>query len=827
MTRQFSLYDEAARYALVAVPAPVDEVFSYRVPEALEPQAIPGMRVSVRFGGRKVQGVIVETAEKPPAGVDPRRVRAVEDCLDRDAVIGPLMLALIQQIASTYLVGPGEVAQLALPPGSRDPSAGRRVRIERAPAVDDRLSTAALSVLEAARAAGAESRWVTAAVIRRRTSLQSLHASLYELSAAGLVEVLDEWNGSEPGAHRIAARLCAGVDVAVAHEATGRAPAQRRVLEALLAEPSHQIDVATMTKQLGITHSVLSALQHKELVELERRPLEEATPWKLGAGGAGGFVLTADQELALCSVKRAIDERALHPALLHGVTGSGKTEVYLRAAAHALRAGRAALLLVPEIGLTPQLEERARAVLGDRVSVLHSGMADGARARAWWRVRRGESRVVVGPRSAVFAPLADVGLIVIDEEQDGAYKQHERPRYNGRDVARWRARLEGAAVLMGSATPAVESYRQASAAAWELLRLPRRVRRQPMPEVSLVDMRREWKECGRSLISRRLEDSIAARLERREQALILLNRRGFATVLLCRACGERVECPHCAVSLTVHRSDRTLRCHYCDHRAPVPTVCVACGAAVLHELGHGTERLQATLRQRFPGARIERFDADQTQRRGAHARILSRFGKGDIDVLVGTQMLAKGHDFPRVTLVGVVGADTALSMPDFRAAERTFQLLTQMAGRAGRGEVAGEVLLQAHQPGHYAIEAAMHHDFEAFYEREIEYRRRLRYPPFVALAACVCRGKLAASVKEDADRLAAALRAEAGEGIDVLGPASPPISRLRGKYRVQLLLKAATRGDLSDHLRRSMRRLRQARRLPRDLVVDIDPQSLL
>lgn len=827
MTRQPSLYEEPARYALVAVPAPVDDAFSYRVPEALESRAMPGMRVSVRFSGRSLRGVIVETAAEPPAGVDPRRVRALDDCLDREAVIGPLMLVLIRQIASTYLVGPGEVAQLALPPGSGDPAASRRVRIERSPLSADRLSATSLSVLEAARAAGADGRWVSASTIRRRTRELAVHAALYELRAAGVAQVRDEWSGAEPGAHRIVAQLRDAVDLATAHAATVRAPAQRRALEALLTESSRQIDAATMVRRLGITHSVLSALERKELVDLERQPVQEVTAWQLGAGGAGDFVLTADQQRALAAVERAIDERALHAALMHGVTGSGKTEVYLRAAAHALRAGRSALLLVPEIGLTPQLEERARAVLGDRVSVLHSGMADGARSRAWWRVRRGDSRVVVGPRSAVFAPLTDVGLIVIDEEQDGAYKQDERPRYNGRDVARWRARLEGAAVLMGSATPAVESYRQAAAAGGELLQLPHRVRRQAMPEVSLVDMRREWKKYGRSLVSRRLEDGVVARLERREQALILLNRRGFAPVLLCRACGERVECPHCAVSLTVHRSDRTLRCHYCDHRRPVPSVCVACGASVLHDIGHGTERLQAALRQRFPGATIERFDADQTQRRGSHGRILSRFGKGEIDVLVGTQMLAKGHDFPGVTLVGVVGADSSLSMPDFRAAERTFQLLTQMAGRAGRGDVAGEVILQAHQPDHYAIEAAMQHDFVAFYEREIEYRRRLRYPPFVALAACVCRGKLAVTVKEEADRLAAVLRTDVGEGIEVFGPASPAISRLRGKYRLQLLLKAPTRGDLSDHLRRSVRCLRQRRQLPRDLVIDIDPQSLL
>ena len=827
MTLQPSLYDEAARYALVAVPAPVEDLFSYRIPAALEPRAMPGMRVSVRFGGRRLQGVIVETVDEPPVGVDPRRVRPVDDCLDRDAVIGPVLLALVQRIASTYLAGPGEVAQLALPPGPRDPAAARQVRLGPQACVDDRLSDAACAVLEAARAAGAATRWIAASAIRRRVGGQPLHAALYELSAADLAEVRDEWGGAEPGAYRIVARLCDGVDAVACRQATGRAPVQRRALRALLQAPSREADAASLSRCFDVAHSVLSALERKGLLELERRPLEEEVTWKLGAGGAGEFVLTADQERALCEVERAVDERARRPTLLHGVTGSGKTEVYLRSAAHALRAGRSALLLVPEIGLTPQLEERARAVLGDRVSVLHSGMADGARARSWWRVRRGDARVVVGPRSAVFAPLADVGLIVIDEEQDSAYKQEERPRYNGRDVACWRARLEGAAVLMGSATPAIESYRKASSAAWGLLRLPSRVRRQAMPEVRLVDMRREWKACGRNLVSRPLEESIVARLERREQALILLNRRGFAPVLLCRACGQRIECPHCAVSLTVHRADRTLRCHYCDHRTPVPGVCIACGATVLHDVGHGTERLQAALRQRFPAARIERFDADQTQRRGAHGRILSRFGKGDIDVLVGTQMLAKGHDFPGVTLVGVVGADAALSMPDFRAAERTFQLLTQMAGRAGRGEVAGEVVLQAHQPDHYAIEAAMHHDFVAFYEREIEYRRRLRYPPFAALATCVCRGKLAASVKEEADRFAGALRAEAGEGIEVLGPASPAIARLRGKYRVQLLLKAATRADLGDHLRLSIQRLRQQRQMPRDLVIDIDPQNLL
>jgi len=612
-----------------------------------------------------------------------------------------------------------------------------------------------------------------------------------------------------------------------AHQLTLRAPKQAAALAGLAEFARQSRPEKELREQLGLTRAVLTGLAAKGIVE--RLSLtEEAQPAEvLPHDGAGSFDLTPAQRAAVDMLFARIESTAGDPVLLHGVTGSGKTEVYLRAAAHAVDAGRGVLLLVPEIGLTPQLEQRARAVLGDQVVVVHSRMAAGARARAWWRLRSGSARVVVGPRSAVFSPIENVGLIVVDEEQDSAYKQAERPRYHGREVALWRARLEQAAIVLGSATPAVESFAAGRAGDWSVARMPDRVGKRPLPATELVDMRVEWRASGRTLVSRRLEEALAVRLERQEQALIMLNRRGFASAIVCRSCGDRGECPNCAVSLTYHRQDAALVCHYCDHREAVPSICRQCGATALHDIGHGTQRLQEALMKRFPSARIERFDADRTQRRGAHTRILSSFGRGEIDVLVGTQMLAKGHDFAAVTLVGVVGADASLGVPDFRAAERTFQLLTQVAGRAGRGALAGEVILQAHQPDHYAIEAALRHDFEGFYAREIDFRRRLAYPPFSALAVCLCRGKVATQVKEDADRLAAALREVTGEHARVLGPASPPIGRLRGKYRLHVIVKVRDREELPVFIGAALDRLQAEGRKPSDLIVDIVPDSLM
>ncbi|MGD8816255.1 MAG: primosomal protein N' [Acidobacteriota bacterium] len=605
-----------------------------------------------------------------------------------------------------------------------------------------------------------------------------------------------------------------------------RAPAQRRIVELLWERDGGEtVEKVCAAAQCGA--AVVDAMVSRGLLERGRAaaPADSSTAWSAGDDGAGRFALMPSQRRALDRIEELGD--GFHSLLLHGVTGSGKTEVYLRAAKSVIERGRTALLLVPEIGLTPLLAHRAEAVLGDAVGVLHSGLSEGERLANWWRARSGSIRAIIGPRSAIFAPLDDVGLIVVDEEQDGAYKQDEMPRYHGREVALERGRLEGAAVVLGSATPAVETYWAMSRGHHEILPMPDRVARRPLPQVTVVDMREEWQRNGRSLLSEALEQQVDECLQRGDQALLLLNRRGFAASLLCRSCGQRVGCPDCSVSLTLHRAERALRCHYCDHHSPVPEACAVCGSRQLHEVGHGTQQLEHAVKERFPRARVRRFDADETRRKGAHAQILSAFGRGELDLLVGTQMLAKGHDFPGVTLVGAVGADDALALPDFRAAERTFQLLTQMAGRAGRGENPGVVVLQAYQPEHYAISASVRHDYEAFYAREIEFRRRLAYPPFEALIACLCRGRVAVAVKEEADILAGALRDGAGDTIDVLGPASPPLGKLRGQHRVQVLLRGRDRAAMRELLQRTLRQLRQQRRAPRDLRIDVDPINLM
>lgn len=824
-------------FAEVAVPVPAGTTFTYRIPPHATALVMPGSRVVVKFSGRRLTGVVTATRSRPPQGVAPGKIQDLDDCLDPSPLLSPLLLALTRWVAEQTMSSWGEALRTALPSGI-DRISRRRVRLTAAgrraaqspdgSGHDATLSNDARALLEALSKGREGAR--TLGSLRRQSSGGVTCARLYELARRELVEIEDEWSSGVGGRWRSVIVPARHISEQVALERTARAPAQRRVVELLWGRNRSQdgglaVDAVREAARCGV--SVVNSMVSRGLLETRREVIavDERGAWSGGDDGAGRFALMPSQQAALDRILQMSD--GFNTVLLHGVTGSGKTEVYLRAAKSIVGGGRTALLLVPEIGLTPLLAHRAKAVLGDAVGVLHSGMSQGERLANWWRARSGSIRVIIGPRSAVFAPLEDVGLIVVDEEQDSAYKQDETPRYHGREVALRRARLESAIVVMGSATPAVETFFAASRGRHEILPMPVRVAGRPLPRVEVVDMREEWKRSGRSLLSERLEEQVEECLQRGQQALLLLNRRGFAASLLCRSCGQRIPCPECSVSLTLHRADRALRCHYCDHRTPVPELCPVCGSPQLHEVGHGTQQLEQAVTSRFPRARVRRFDADETRRKGAHAEILSAFGRGEIDLLVGTQMLAKGHDFPGVTLVGAVGADDALGLPDFRAAERTFQLLTQMAGRAGRGEKPGRVVLQAYQPDHYAIAAAAEHDYAAFYAREIDFRRRLAYPPFEALVACVCRGRNAMVVKEEADHLAGALRERAGSAIHVLGPASPPLGKLRGLHRVQVLLRGQDRPALRALLRDALHGLRQERRAPRDLRIDVDPLNLM
>jgi primosomal protein N' (replication factor Y) len=604
---------------------------------------------------------------------------------------------------------------------------------------------------------------------------------------------------------------------------------QRDALDILVGAPAGL--PTSELRDRGVTADVLGRLVKRGLASIrddrdERDPFERAALVDVPPDAARD--LTEEQRCALATLSALADARDFRVALLHGVTGSGKTEIYLRLAERVCRAGGRVLLMVPEIALTPSVAALFRGTFGSRVAIQHSALSDGERHDQWHRIRRGDVDVVVGTRSAVFAPIDSLALVIVDEEHDSSYKQEETPRYHGRDVAILRASRERALVILGSATPSMESYQNAASGKYTRVTLERRVLDRPLAAVRLVNMRAEYAEEGPDVvISRDLAIAIGERLQRREQVLVLLNRRGYSTAVFCRQCGDTFECPNCSVSLTVHtaRHGWRARCHYCNYSVAVPKTCRKCAAPYLEHSGYGTERVEEHLRERFPEARIGRIDRDSVRRKGALTQLLSTFAAGELDILVGTQMIAKGHDFPRVTLVGVISADVGLGLADFRASERTFQLLTQVAGRAGRGERSGEAIVQTLYPEHYSIQLACRQDYAAFFEREIVYRRGMRYPPFLSLINGVVRGRSFEEAMQYAQDIVCRLEPSAAIGtFTILGPAPAPLGRLRGEHRVQFFLKGARRADMRNALSQVVAAMPEVRRR---LTIDVDPLSVL
>ena len=607
---------------------------------------------------------------------------------------------------------------------------------------------------------------------------------------------------------------------------SGLGPRQRETLEELAGAPAG-LPVATL-RDRGIGADVLARLAARGCVAF-REERDDRDPFvRSGLTAVApnpARILTAEQSAAVGRLGTMADVGRFGVALLHGVTGSGKSEIYLRVAERVCRAGRRVIVLVPEIALTPAVAARFRGTFGDRVAIQHSGLSAGERHDQWRRIREGLVDVVVGTRSAVFAPAEHVGLIIVDEEHDSSYKQEETPRYHGRDVAVMRGSRDGALVILGSATPSMETFQHAETGKYVRVSLHRRVHDRALADARLVNMREEYAALGPNVvISRPLAAAIEDRLARREQVLVLLNRRGYATAVFCRQCGDTFDCPNCSVSLTVHGTRGRWRgqCHYCNYIVAVPSECRMCAAPYLEQTGFGTERVERDLAERFPEARIARVDRDAMRRQGSLTTILSRFAARDLDLLVGTQMIAKGHDFPRVTLVGVISADVGLGLADFRASERTFQLLTQVAGRAGRGERAGEAVIQTLFPDHYSVRLACAQDYRAFFEREIAFRRNMRYPPLVSLVNVVVRGRSFDEATQMARGLVGALARHAG--VTVLGPAPAPLTRLRGEHRVQLFLKGTRRRVMREALRGA---LAKRPRLRRKVTVDVDPLNVL
>ena len=800
-------------YCDVSLPVPLDQPFTYALPETLRHRVRAGSRLVVPFGARKLTGVILSCHDDRPQVAAREALRL----LDAEPVLDSGLLALGRWIAGYYCAPLGEVLRGMLPlsaeirrgkiwsltDAGRD--AARQLLLDSSP---DDPATQVLRLLE--------KRPLSYAYLNR--TLPLAEKAIRSLERRGFLiaeEVQKERDPLRAPSDRLRVELAG-------HPANGHRNKAERELHAFLElhPGSHNLkDLEGMVKNAS---AAARSLARKQAVTLKPEPVE----MRFGPVRAR-HILNPTQQAAFEQIRAVVESRKFHAFLLNGVTGSGKTEVYLNAIEAVLAQGRGALLLVPEIALTPAMAGQFFSRFSDRVAILHSAFSDVERIEQWRRIRSGAALVVVGTRSGVFAPVRNLGLIVVDEEHDGSYKQEETPRYNGRDVAVVRAQAAGACVVLGSATPSLESRYNAQCGKYTLIELPARIEQRPMPSVELIDMRQEFLETRRqATFSRKLLQALAARLENGEQAIILLNRRGFSSFVACRSCGERIQCINCSVTLTFHKRDRRLLCHYCGYAQKPPTVCPGCASEHMYFLGLGSERVEEELHREFPKARIARLDRDTVTGKRQYETILHGFRDGDYDILVGTQMIAKGHDIPNVTLVGVISGDTGLGMPDFRAAERTFQLLTQVAGRAGRGSTPGVVLIQTINPDHYAIRLAAAHDYPAFYEKELAFRRAMHYPPFSAMANVLVRSER----KEMALRMStelAHLMTPPPEKLRVMGPAEAPVPRLHNEYRYQFLIKAASRKALNALLQRIRCFALEHKWGATALMIDVDPLSLM
>jgi primosomal protein N' (replication factor Y) len=806
----------------VALPVPLDMVFTYRVPADATP--VVGGRVLVPFRQRRMTGIVVELHDRKPSVT----TKSIQSVLDPAPVFDGQLLRLGRWVADYYLAPLGEVfrtmlplnaefkrgiayritkeGQLALHLAGMSGSSARSQRTPEEQAAEFRV----LDHLAAQEPAPGE------AVQVREESLRSA-ARVSRSILSGMVR--KKWLAREDvSAVRDATRT---IKIASLKSADGKLnDNQRRLIETLVASGG-RVPVGEL-QALEVPRTTLSTLVKRNLLEIIEEPAGFAIS-RSKPRPSFEFDFNSAQQGALNRLREAVEARKFSGILLHGVTGSGKTAVYLAGMRAVLDAGRSAILLVPEIGLTPAVAADLHQIFGDEVAILHSALSDKERAQQWHRIKSGDARMVVGTRSAVFAPVADLALIIVDEEHDSSYKQEETPRYHARDIAVVRAKMANAVVVLGSATPSLESYFNATKNKYALVELPDRVEQRPLPEVEIIDMRQEFQETGHEqVISRKLAAEIKERFDRKEQVMVLLNRRGYSPVVLCRTCGKTLQCRNCAISMTHHKREHKMVCHYCGFMAPVPKVCAECGSEYVYFLGTGSEKLEELLHGMFPQARIARLDRDTVRGHEDFERTLNALSEGELDLLVGTQMIAKGHDIHGVTLVGVVGADSALALPDFRAAERTFQLLTQVAGRAGRGQSPGKVILQTYFQDHYAVQYASRHDFTGFYEKELRLRSWMHYPPYSALANVLIRSNKLDEALEWSGTLGKWFEKHRHDGVRVLGPATAPIVRLKRDYRYHFVLKSPSREKLNATLR-AMLAYASSQRIPRtQVIVDVD-----
>lgn len=841
---------EMAR-VIVDVPSKdTDRPFDYLIPEELRPWVEVGSRVGVPFGHRTLQGFVISLHPRPE--MDTAKMKPIQEVLDVMPPLSPELLELGEWMKERYACRYISALQSMLPTALK----GKAERYISLGEPDAGLSDESGGLFALLPESELEQEIIRFVSQRGEVLLQQLTRAFPD-AAATVKALIGRGRLSEfqQIKDKLQKKTMKAVELAVSSEEAyaalasfpAKAQRQKEVLQYIVEmEDFLPISQKDLLQTLGVTAGTVKALADKGLITLEdvevfRDPYRgrHFTP-------SAPLALTPEQQAVYRSIVRKLDERKHGAFLLHGVTGSGKTEIYLQTIQRCLDQERQAIVLVPEISLTPQMVERFKARFGDRVAVMHSRLSDGERYDEWRKIREGRASVVVGARSAVFAPFDRLGLIIMDEEHESSYKQEETPKYHARDVAIHRASLTGAAVILGSATPSLESYHAARSQAQDdfaphLLEMPSRALGNQLPAVQVVDMREELREGNRSMFSRSLHAAISARLERGEQTVLLLNRRGYSTFVMCRSCGYVAGCPECDISLTYHQKSNNLRCHYCGYAAQAPEVCPDCGSEHIRYFGTGTQRVEEELAKLFPGIRVIRMDVDTTTEKGSHEKLLKQFRDKKADVLLGTQMVAKGLDFPDVTLVGVITADSALNLPDFRAAEKTFQLLTQVAGRAGRHQLPGEVVIQSYTPEHYSIIHASSHDYLSFVKDELKHRKALHYPPYCRLILVTLSHEqlpllvrlaenFAADIKSESDRRGwfGSLDRFDASALDILGPVASPIPRLKNRYRFQCMIKWRGTMDAVSLVRSVAEKLQDSARDGKlQISIDVDPQMLM
>jgi primosomal protein N' (replication factor Y) (superfamily II helicase) len=815
----------APLYVEAALPLPVRRLFTYRLPPEFAADVRLGARLIVPFGKRSMTAYAAGFRDDLPPGLDEADVKDAAELIDAEPLITDEILGLTEWAADYYAASWGEVLKASLPAG-----------INAAVASSYTITEAGRSALAAAKSTKAVKWQILCRLAENGETGQADLAKIFGAAAvrrsagelARLGHVSAKRSTAEPKVKAKRQKAVRLISETPEPDAKPLTDVQVRIIAALRAAGGEML-FADLLGNADTGASPINTLARRGMIEVYVREVRRDPLGDAAIPAHERLTLNTEQKFVFGEIEKALAAGGYKAFLLHGVTGSGKTEVYIRAMRAALEMGRSSLMLVPEIALTPIFSRRLRAVFGSDVAILHSNLSPGERFDEWRRIRGGEARIAIGTRSAVFAPLEDLGLVIVDEEHDTSYRQNESPYYNGRDVAVKRAHAAGAVIVLGSATPALESFHNAQTGKYQYLQLPRRIGGRPLAKAELIDMREVFRRAGKDVIfSPKLIEAVEKTHSKGEQTIILLNRRGFSSFVLCRSCGESLRCKNCDITMTYHKRDGRLVCHYCGYFADTPKQCPFCESEYLYFIGQGTEQLEDVLNKRFAGLRISRIDRDTMSRKGEMAKTLLAFDKGEIDILVGTQMIAKGHDFHNVTLVGVVSVDTGLGLPDFRAAERTFQLLTQVAGRAGRGKLAGRVLIQTYYPEHYALRHAAEQDFEGFYNEEIRYRQRMSYPPFVALASILIKHKDEKYAVRSGRILRESLdRANAGNAVRLLGPAQAAIARIKNEYRFQIILKSPDRRSLRTLIDTALAEAETRGADRRIVYIEIDPVDLM